>query len=101
MTNLPVICTLTDAQRQQRRVEVLQKVTECIQELKPLDDGYVFRFAADDGILDELMQVIQLERQCCPFLRFRLTVEPNHGPVWLELTGPSGTRILLEAELGL
>jgi hypothetical protein len=27
----------------------------------------------------------------------RLTVEPGDGPVWLELTGPSGTREFLEA----
>jgi hypothetical protein len=42
---------------------------------------------------------IDLERRCCAFLRFRLTVEPGGGPIWLELTGPPGTRELLAAEL--
>jgi hypothetical protein len=42
----------------------------------------------------------QLESQCCPFLRFQLTVELGGGPVWLELTGPPGTRDFLAQEIG-
>jgi hypothetical protein len=40
------------------------------------------------------MALIQVERLCCPFLRFDLTV-PAAGPVHLALTGPPGTRELL------
>ena len=32
-------------------------------------------------------------------LRFQITVEPDGGPIWLELTGPSGTREFLDALL--
>ena len=46
-----------------------------------------------------LATFIDLERRCCAFLRFRLTVEPGEGPIWLELTGPPGTREFLAAEL--
>jgi hypothetical protein len=37
--------------------------------------------------LTELAHLVNLERQCCPFLRLRITVEPDNGPFWLELTG--------------
>jgi hypothetical protein len=72
-----------------------------VQEALALNDGYALRFPTDDATLTELMQLIQLERQCCAFLRFRLTVEPGGGPVWLELTGPEGTKSFLESALGL
>jgi hypothetical protein len=36
---------------------------------------------------------------CCRFLRFTLTVEPDRGPIALELTGPRGTREFLESLL--
>lgn len=98
---LPIVCLLTDAQRQSRRMEVLQPFKARVQEIKPLETGYAFRFAADDASWDEVMRVIGLERKCCPFLQFRLTVEPNEGPVWLELTGPRGTKAFLETTLGL
>jgi len=45
--------------------------------------------------------VIERERGCCPFLRFTLDVAPGHGPVTLEVTGPPGTRAVLEAAAGL
>ena len=101
MTDLPVSCTLLEAERQQRRTHILDRVFSRVQEIRPLDDGYALRFSADDAVLAELMQLIQLERQCCAFLRFRLTVEPGGGPVWLELTGPEGTKSFLESALGV
>jgi hypothetical protein len=45
----------------------------------------------------ELAHLIDLEHQCCPFLKFRLTVEPGAGPLRLELTGPDGTKDFLAA----
>ena len=45
-------------------------------------------------------QVQRLEqRKCCSFLRFALVVAPGEGPVWLELTGPEGTKELLRGIL--
>ncbi|HEU4401403.1 MAG TPA: hypothetical protein VFT43_04805 [Candidatus Polarisedimenticolia bacterium] len=101
MTDLPVACTLSDADWRERRSRVLEKVLGRVQERRPLEDGYALRFATDDVVLAELLQLIQLERQCCAFLRFRLTVEPGGGPVWLELTGPPGTKSFLETLPGL
>ena len=99
MTDLPVVCTLSEGERQKRRTQVLDRVFARVQETRALDDGYSLRFAADEALLAELMELIQLERQCCAFLRFRLTVEPGGGPVWLELTGPEGTKAFLESQI--
>ena len=45
----------------------------------------------------ELAQLIVFERECCPFLRFNLSVEATNGPLWLELTGPDGTKAFLQS----
>jgi len=42
-------------------------------------------------------QLITFERECCPFLRFNLRLEPANGPLWLELTGPEGTKDFLQS----
>ena len=47
------------------------------------------------GQVTELANLVKLEHQCCPFLKFSITVEPGDGPVWLELTGPEGTKEFL------
>jgi hypothetical protein len=41
------------------------------------------------------------ERKCCPFLHIEVEIAPGAGPMWLRLTGPPGTRELIEAELAL
>lgn len=62
-------------------------------------DGYAWRFPAQ--ALDEVTAFVSLERKCCPFLRFRIEIQPGDGPVWLTLDGPAGTQGFLEAELGV
>jgi hypothetical protein len=74
-------------------------VRRSAHEARWLPDGVRLRFAADAERLAMLATFIDLERRCCAFLRFRLTIEPGGGPVWLELTGPPGTREFLAAEL--
>ena len=101
MTDLPIACTLLEAERQQRRAQLLDRVFTRVLESRPLDDGYALRFAAGADVLADLTQLIQLEHECCAFLRFCLTVEPGNGPMWLELTGPTGTKAFLEAALGV
>ena len=49
-----------------------------------------------DDLLVALATVIDAERRCCPFLRFHVIAEASTGPVWLEVTGPAGTREFLE-----
>ena len=99
MPELPVACTLAEPELQARRAGVLADVRRRQQEARWLPDGVALRFAADPEQLGTLATFIALERRCCAFLRFRLTVEPGGGPVWLELTGPPGTREFLAAEL--
>ena len=101
MTHLPVVCSLPAEEIAERRDAVLARLLESRLETRELPDGIAFRFAPSSEQLAALVEVIDFERQCCRFLRFRLTVEPGIGPVWLELTGPEGTREMLMTELGL
>ena len=95
MNDLPIACTLTSAELQERRQTILQKMRSAVVEVRELEDGYAYSFPSDGQRLSQIASMIDLERQCCPFLRFRLTVEANGGPVWLELTGPAGTKQFL------
>jgi hypothetical protein len=96
---LPVACTLTEPELAARRAGVLGEVRRARQETRWLPDGVALRFAPAPDPLRTLATFIDLERRCCAFLRFHLTVEPGGGPIWLELTGPPGTRDFLAAEL--
>jgi hypothetical protein len=68
-------------------------------EVKEKEDGFEYRFPSDASLLAELFEFIQFEHECCPFLKFTLTVAPGDGPTWLELTGPAGTKEFLNTIL--
>lgn len=96
-TNLPVACSLTGLELQERRRQVLRRVGEAVLEVKDLGDGYAYRFPTDEIWITELANLITFERQCCPFLKFNVRIEPGAGPIWLELTGPEGTKDFLNS----
>ena len=96
-TELPIACSLTDPEFQQRRADLLKTFQRALLETKELDDGYAYRFPSGANWIAELAQLITFERECCPFLRFNLRLEPANGPLWLELTGPEGTKVFLQS----
>jgi len=90
--NLPIACNLTDSEFRERRNNVLHKVGRMILDMKEIENGYTYRFPSDDDSLTEIANLVNLERKCCPFLQFRITVESGNGDIWPELTGAQGIK---------
>ena len=96
LSELPIACTLTPAELQERRAGLLPGLLARAMERIPVPDGYRWRFAPADDLLPALASVIDAERRCCRFLHFVVAVEPDGGPISLEVSGPPGTRAFLE-----
>lgn len=62
-----------------------------------LPNGYAVRFSAD--AFESVARFVANERKCCPFVSFEITLAHESGPLWLRMTGPEGTRDVLDAEL--
>jgi hypothetical protein len=91
-TTIPIACSLTDSELQQRRANFLEKVAAHLTGSEELENGFSFRFRLGAGFLQDLAEVIDLERQCCLFLTFRTILAAGDTSVVLELTGPDGTK---------
>jgi hypothetical protein len=85
--DLPVACTLTDAEMREGRSGILDAVRRSVLYINPLPEGYAYHFDATSEILSQLASLVDLERQCCAFLRFRIIVEAGRQPICLEITG--------------
>jgi hypothetical protein len=90
--SLPIVCTLGPAALEARRKGLLAELARRASTSEELADGVRLRFEAREGVLPLLSSAIDAERQCCRFLRFQVTVEPDDGGMSLELTGPAGAR---------
>jgi len=93
--DLPVVCSLTNAELQARRKGALQAASRMIIEEQELEDGFAYQFPSD--YLTALAEIVHDERQCCRFLTFQITADPNNGPVWLKITGPAGSKQFLSS----
>lgn len=83
---LPVICTLTPETLATRPAGLLPGARRATTS-EEIEDGRRFTFSPD--ALAAIASTVDAERCCCRFLRFNVIVEPDGGPVSLELTGRS------------
>ncbi len=101
MNNLPIACDLSAFELTNRRDGLLAQLAGSATEVSEIENGVVLSLATSPEVTGLIAQVIDVERQCCRFLRFRCTYEPDLGPILLEVTGPEGTTEFLGDVLGL
>src|ERR1700722_4282165 len=97
--DLPVACTLTDADLRQRRAGILDSVQRALLDIPSLPDGYMYGFEATSEILSQLARLVDLECQCCAFLTFQITVGAGK-PICLEITGPPEAKDVIAGFFG-
>lgn len=97
MADLPIVCSLTPAALTARKAGFLSDLLKRAQRHEELPQGYRLELAPTEDTLTAIARTLEAERQCCRFLRFSIVVEPDGGPIALELTGPPGTTEFISA----
>ena len=95
----PIACTLNPIELATHRTELLPGLLSKADTQERIPEGFRWSFKETDGLLHKVVCVIEAEGHCCRFLRFRLTLEPDGGPLWLEVTGPERTQDFLRSLL--
>jgi hypothetical protein len=73
----------------------LKKIT------RELPNGYEFELPADNNTYQLLTEWAFQERLCCPFFDIDLRFDREGGPLWLRLTGRSGTKEFIKEQFNL
>ena len=92
---LPIACTLNQTDFRDRRQTIIETFRTLQVAVSELSDGYSFSFAPSSEALQGIARLVDLERQCCPFLRFAIVVEAAEAAIRLEVTGPAEARKLI------
>jgi hypothetical protein len=99
MKLLRVACSLSSAQLRKREASLLVQFRSTVTALEELADGYAFSLPGDGRWIRLGAELMVAERECCPFLRFEVVAEADHGPVVVRITGPEGTKEFLRGIL--
>jgi len=96
MTEVPIACQLTGSEFRARRDGLLAAVRGLVVMATWQPDGLSLEFPPSTSALGPLLELVAAERTCCPLLHFRLEAGPADAPTRLTITGPPGSRTLLE-----
>jgi hypothetical protein len=98
--DLPILCTLTQAELQERRRELLDRVKTSATKATELHDGFAYEFPSDPELLAMLGRLIALEHECCRFLTFKISLKAGEDSVILEVTSPPEAKPIIADFLG-
>ena len=96
--DLPIICTLTPKELQERKDTILRSIRRDVVSQTSINGGYRYEFANRPEILQNIRHMVEVEQQCCGFLRFE--VSDNAETVRLEITGPPEALAVIEDLFG-
>jgi hypothetical protein len=78
--------------------DLIKQLRGAIQKRQELPNGYAYIVDSQYIGLKDVGEWITMERLCCPFLAFQLSVASDHGEYSLAFTGPEGVKALLQEE---
>lgn len=99
MNSAPVTCKLTTPELQQRKKTVIAELKGLLLERTETLKGVKYKFENSDKMIDLVANFIKTERMCCSFFDFNLFVSADNGFMWLELSGPEGTKQFIKDEI--
>src|SRR5215467_6047199 len=97
----PLACNafaLSPEARKRHFEEVGPALLKLKKSIRELPDGYEFELPADKATWQLLTEWVIDERLCCPFLDIELRLSRDGGPLWLRLTGRSGTKEFIKED---
>ena len=94
--DISVACSLSTAELREREVKLLARFRSAVIATEELPDGYAFRLPGHRGCITLIAELIEAERECCPFLAFEMSAHPQMGPVIVRMFGPVGVKEFLE-----
>jgi len=92
-------CKLTTPEFRERKDTIIKSLKSQILDKKELKNGYSYKFAGSDEMVDELGEFVKTERACCNFFVFNISTSGDKSEAWLEITGPKGAKNFIKTEL--
>lgn len=90
---IALACKLTDRHQIKRMNELHQTLFRKVARTVEHPTSYELIFnQSDNTMVTAIAEFIQFERECCPWLVFHLTFQPEQGPISLEMGDSDETK---------
>jgi len=96
---IPIACNLDalSASERERRTSLTARIRGSAAEIRETETGFRLRLHPDPDLFRDVVDLIELERRCCPFLEMTVTFSPGAGPVYFDIGSGAGVKDFLVA----
>ena len=96
MPDIPLVCTLTEADYRDREAAWL-KLKPFIRASAIVPGGLTFSFARVTGLYDSVRELVRLEAECCAWMTFAMAESSEEIRLSVTSTSAEGERAVREA----
>lgn len=98
---VPIACqtSVLSAEERTRYAALRARIDTAVTSIVETDRGYEFQLPGDDSTLAVVSDWIALERRCCPFLEFTVSIGASESSIRVALTGSPEVKRFLGEEL--
>lgn len=83
-------CNLPSVEQRKIQASLYKKFASLVTERKEIANGFAYKFSSEKTKLRELEQFIENERECCPYMSFKIDPQSSGKDIWVEVTNPKG-----------
>ena len=96
--DLPIACNLDalSSEERKQRSYLSSRIREHVIDISESKHGYRLCLKSDENLYRDALELILLERRCCPFLLMTLDFSSGEGPVYLDIGGSVESKAFLE-----
>ena len=98
----PIACQLNvfSPDERQRYRAARTRIEAAVIRIVEVENGFVLHVADEDAMLAIIADWVVLERRCCPFFEFTVSVGGSDPSIRVALTGSPEVKEFLKSELG-
>ena len=93
----PLVCTLTESELIKRKEALKEAIFSKVVKKEEVDNGYIFFFKDEKGMLSTLTSFIVEEQKCCTFFHYDISIRSNGKGIALKISGPLGAKMLMDS----
>ena len=82
-----ISCSLTDAALQDRIAFLKKDIFSKIKKKVEMEEGFIYYFEDEGDIAKNILDFIDMEKQCCPFFKFDFSILPFKKGLALQISG--------------
>lgn len=91
-----LVCKLIGAEKMEKKELLKTAIFSQVKGIDELENGYNLKFEDKNDILLKLTDYLMIEKECCPFFNFDLSILPNAKGISLKITGQEGAKDMLK-----